>query len=97
MAVGTQVTSSQIDQQITALAVQMRKVMEAVSNLSLNVNGQGNGPAFLEAAGYSETDAAAAQDAISHLNTVAALYHGTAAQPSAFDFNNQLSEFWGGQ
>lgn len=97
MPVGTPINSSQIDQQITLLAVQMRKLMQAVSNLSVNVNGQGNGPAFLEAAGYSAADAAEAQNAISYLNTVAAVYFGTASQATNFNFNQELSQYWAGQ
>jgi hypothetical protein len=34
---------------------------------------------------------------ISYLNTMAAIYFGTAAQPSPFNFNNQLSEVWAGR
>lgn len=95
--VGTQITSYQLDQQITGLAVQMRNLMQAVSNLSVNVNGQGNGLAFLEACGYSTTDAATAQSAISYLNTVAAVYFGTAAQATQFNFDQELSQYWAGQ
>lgn len=97
MSVGAPITSDLISRQVTDLAVQMRKVMQAVVNLSVNVNGQGNGLAFLEAAGYDAADAAEAQNAVSYLNTVAGVYFGTAAQPAEFNFNQQLSQYWAGQ
>lgn len=97
MSVGLQLSSAQIDQQITALAVQVRKLMRAVANLSMNVNGQGNGIAMLEAAGYSAADAAMAQSAISYLNTIAGVYFGTATQATDFNFDQELSQYWAGQ
>jgi hypothetical protein len=92
---------------ITSLAVNLRDVMRKIANTSLAVNGQGDGLAYLESIGYSGTanpanpggvsDAALAQTIISYLNTVAGVYFGTATQASEFDFDQQLSEFWGGQ
>lgn len=97
MSVGGQISSATIDGNITALSVAMRNLMTAVQNLSLNVNGQGEGLAFLESIGYGSEDAATAQAAISYLNTVAGVYFGSASQPSDFDFNQQLSQYWAGQ
>lgn len=97
MPVGAPITSDQVSRQITDLAVQLRKVMEAVSHLSVNVNGQGNGLVFLEDTGYNATDAAAAQNAISYLNTIAGVYFGTATQATTFNFHQQLSQYWAGQ
>lgn len=97
MSVGLQLSSSQIDQQITALSVQVRKLMRSIANLSMNVNGQGSGTAFLEAAGYSAADAATAQSAISYLNTIAGVYFGTAVQATDFNFDQELSQYWAGQ
>jgi hypothetical protein len=82
---------------ISDCAVQLRKVCEGIQNLSTNVNGQGAGQATLQAAGYNTADATTALAAISYLNTMAALYYGSAAQPTAFNFNNQLSQYWGGR
>lgn len=97
MTVGVQLNSGNIDQQITNLAVAMRDLMEAIAFLSQNVNSQGNGIAVLEAAGYTPTDATTASNTISVLNNVAQIYFGKVAQPSAFDFNNDLAPFWGGR
>jgi hypothetical protein len=96
MTVGNQLNSSQIDRKISLLAVQLRDVMQAISNLSMNVNGQGAGLAFLEAAGYTNTDAPVALAAISYLNTMAGVYFGTASQSSDYNFDQQLSQFWAG-
>lgn len=107
MPVGATIGSGQVDNIITALAVQLRNVMQEISNLSLAVNGQGAGLAYLESVGYSGTanpanpggvsDAQLAQNIISYLNTVAGVYFGTATQGTAFNFNQQLSEVWAGR
>lgn len=97
MSVGRQTTSNEYDQLITSVSVQMRDALRAAYNLSRQVNGQGNGLAVLQAAGYSADDAAVAQAAISYLNTVAGVYFGNATQASAFDFDQELSQYWGGR
>ena len=107
MPVGAVIGSSQIDNIITALAVDMRNIMQQVVNLNLAVNGQGAGLAYLQAVGYSGTsnpanpgsvsDAALALSVISYLNTVAGVYFGTATQGTTFNFNQQLSMVWGGR
>jgi hypothetical protein len=105
--VGAVIGSDQVSNIITALAVQLRDVMQRIANLSLAVNGQGAGLAYLTSIGYSGTanpanpggisDAAFALSMISYLNTVAGVYFGTAAQTPAYNFNQQLSEVWAGQ
>jgi hypothetical protein len=90
-------SSATIDNDITTFSVSMRNLMTAVQNLSLNVNGQGDGQAFLESVGYDSGDATTALNAISYLNTVAAVYFGDAAQADEYDFNQQLSQYWAGQ
>jgi hypothetical protein len=97
MTVGNQLTVTTVNSAITNLSVQTRILMTAISNLSVNVNGQGGGLALLEAIGYASADATSALAAISYLNTVAGVYFGTAAQTPAFNFNQELSQFWGGQ
>jgi hypothetical protein len=107
MPVGAVIGSGQVDNIITALAVQLRDVMQHISNLNLAVNGQGAGLAYLTSVGYSNaanpanpgsvSDAALALSMISYLNTMSAVYFGTAAQTPAYNFNQQLSEVWAGQ
>jgi hypothetical protein len=107
MPVGAVIGSGQVDNIMSALAVQLRTVMQQIANLNLSVNGQGQGLAYLQAVGYSNaanaanpggvSDAALALSVISYLNTMSAIYFGTAAQPSPFNFNNQLSEVWAGR
>lgn len=105
--VGAVIGSAQIDNTITALAVGLRDISQQIINLSLLVNGQGDGEAYLESIGYSNdanpanpggvSDAAWALALIGYLNTVAEVYFGTAAQPSSFNFNQELSQVWAGQ
>jgi hypothetical protein len=107
MPVGAVIGSGQIDNIITALAVQLRDVMQHIANLNRAVNGQGAGLAYLTSVGYSGTanpanpggvsDAALALSVISYLNTVAGVYFGTAAQTPAYNFDQQLSMVWAGQ
>jgi hypothetical protein len=107
MPVGAVIGSGQMDNIITALAVQLRDVMQHIRNLNLAVNGQGAGLAYLQAIGYSNvsnpanpgsvSDAALALSMISYLNTMSGVYFGTATQGTDFNFDQQLSEVWGGQ
>jgi hypothetical protein len=107
MAVGSTIGSDQVNNILTALAVRVRDTMRQISNLNEAVNGQGQGLAFLESIGFDaapnpanpngDSDAQLAQNIIGYLNTVSALYFGTAAQPSAFNFDQELSQVWAGQ
>lgn len=107
MPVGAVIGSDQVSNIITALAVQLRDVMQRIANLNLAVNGQGTGLAYLQSLGFSNTsnpanpgsvsDAALALSVISYLNTVAGVYFGTATQGTTFNFNQQLSEVWAAQ
>ena len=107
MPVGAAIGSDQVNNIITALAVQLRNVARQVSNLNLAVNGQGQGLAYLESVGYSGdanpgnpggiSDAQYALNMISYLNTVAGVYFGTATQGSTFDFDQELSQVWAGR
>lgn len=93
MTVGTQANSQQIDARLTQLAVQMRNVMANVTYLNTQVNGQGNGLAVLEAAGYSGggnpdnpgsmSDAAYALQKLAYLSTLSGCYYGTVQQGGA--------------
>ena len=87
--------------------MQLRNVMTEIHNLDLSVNGQGAGLAYLESIGFGsapnpanpggDSDAAYALSVISYENTVAQVYFGTAAQPTEFNFNQQLSSVWAGR
>ncbi len=107
MPVGASIGRDQMDNMITSAAVHLRDAMQVISNLNLSVNGQAQGLAYLESIGYSNvsnpanpggiSDAAYALSMISYLNTVAAVYFGTAAQTPAFSFHQELSQMWAGQ
>ena len=107
MPVGAPIGSSQIDNIITALAVNLRNVMRQVYNLNQAVNGQGAGLAYLESIGYSGaanpanpggvSDADLALSMISYLNTMAGVYFGTATQATQFSFDQELSQVWAGR
>lgn len=106
MPVGNQATEASINQAITAYATQLRDLMQNIANLSMGVNGQGAGLAYLQGVGYggssdplnpgSISDAQYALNMISYLNTVAGLYFGTATQSAEFSFHQELSQVWAG-
>lgn len=96
MSVGSQASAATVNQAITDLAVSLRDVLTKISNLSTWINGQGQGLTYLESLGFSASDATTAQNMISYLNTVAAIYFGTATQATDFNFNNALSQMWAG-
>lgn len=110
MPVGAVIGSGQIDNMITSYAVRLRDLMEDIANLSLRVNGQGAGLAYLQRLGYSNdpnpdnpggvSNAALALSMISYLNTPAGIYYGTVPQgdpPAQFSFHQELSQVWAGQ
>lgn len=107
MPVGSVIGSSQIDNVITSLAVNLRNIMQQIHNLNLSVNGQGQGLAYLQSLGYSNasnpanpggvSDAALALSMIGYLTTVAGVYYGTATQTPAFSFDQELSQIWAGR
>lgn len=100
MAIGNQPTVASVNNTLTALTIQLRNVCDLIrmqntpiTNLGQtgleNLGGQGEG--------FSSGDAAAVLAAFSYLSTVAGVYYGTATQSSEFSFDNELSQFWGGQ
>jgi hypothetical protein len=107
MPVGASVGSNQVDNILSALAIQLRDACRQIYNLNLAVNGQAAGLAYLESIGYSGTanpanpgsisDAQLALNMIAVLNTVAGLYFGTATQATTFNFDQQLSALWAGR
>ena len=96
MTVGNNVSADTINSQLTGLSTQLRNTMQQIRNLNQWTNGQNTGLATLEGVGFDPSDAATALSMISYLNTMAAVYYGTAAQPTAFDFDQELSQVWAG-
>lgn len=102
IGVGTQPTNATVNNQLTAMAQQLRNLMQAAVNLSTQVNGTGQGLAFLESIGYSNaanplnpgsiSDAEYALQLIAYFNTIAGVYDGSVQQggsggTGAVDFN----------
>lgn len=107
MSVGNQTSKQIIDNQITGYATELRNVCTQIRQLQTQMAAQGNAEAFLASAGYSTaansgnpgglSDAAYAEELINYLGNVMGVYFGTATQPAAFDYDNALSQVWGGQ
>jgi hypothetical protein len=106
IGVGTQPTSASINNQLTALAQQLRNLLFQAASLSTQVNGTGQGLAFLESVGYgstanplnpgSITDAAYALQMVGYLNALSAVYLG-GTQATGFNYNNALAVLWNSQ
>jgi hypothetical protein len=106
MPVGATIGADQINNTITSLAVRTRDLMEEIRHLDLEVNGQGNGLAYLESIGFDsaanpanpggKSDAQYALDTISYMHTISGVYFGTATQGTAFNFDQALSAVWAG-
>jgi len=108
MAVGRQADKDSIDQDLTDLAVQFRTLCQRARNLNTQVNGQGDGLAYLVARGFdnvtanpdnpgSQTDAAWAHQAVDYFSNLQGVYFGTATQPTDFNYDSAFAVLWGGQ
>ena len=94
-AAGQQPTVASLDGQLTSCALRLRDLCRDVQNLNKQVGKLGS--AGIVALG---TDTAHADDMVTkaaQINTVAALYFGTATQATTFDFNDALAPLWAGQ
>lgn len=90
MPVGGQANASVINQMMSGYSLALREVMTNITNLNTQVNGQGNGLAYLQSIGYASTantsnpgnvsDAQLAQSMIAYLYTLAGLYYGLVQQ-----------------
>lgn len=94
MAAGQPPTLALFNNQLTSFAIQLRHLMEQVSDVNLQVSKQGT--AGLQALGAAPADATDIMNRWSQINTIAALYFGTATQAAAFNFDDALSNVRGG-
>jgi hypothetical protein len=101
MTVGIQPSSSQIDTQMTQLANSLRKIMEQLTDFALQINNMGQ--SGLETAGYDAADATTALQLVGYMTSVTQVYYGLLQQGGSggngaieFNFNNALSQLWGG-
>lgn len=95
MAAGMQPTVTGINQALSSYAQQLRNLCWQISNLNLEIGQLGT--AGLEAIGYGAADAATVVNMAAILNTVAAVYAGTATQAAEYNFNTALAPLWAGQ
>jgi hypothetical protein len=95
MTIGPTLSENQVNNQISTIAVALRDACQNASNFQQWIVEQGT--AGLEAIGFSPADAASLLQTASYLNTIAAIYFGTAAQPSDFNFANATCSVWAGQ
>ena len=107
MPVGTTLSADQMNHILTNLAVNYRKLSQLAANVSIEVTGQGQGLAFLQSIGYSNTpnpanpggisDAVWALQLVNYFSTMSGVWFGTATQTPVFNFNNASALLWAGQ
>lgn len=94
MAVGSQPSEGGINQTLTQLALAIREWAQDAVEQRAYLNKLGL--AQLEALGFTATDAQSVLNMINYMGTVADVYHGTATQATAFNFEDALTPLWGG-
>lgn len=90
MTVGVQPSNGSIDGILTNLAVGIRDLLLAATNLSTEINSQGNGVAYLGQLGYNTapsatnpggiSDAQLAANYIGYFSTLSGVYNGSVQQ-----------------
>lgn len=94
MVAGIQANAARIDEDITNIALALRAACTQARNLNVQVNGAGNGQAYL--AGIGHTDPTTALQYIGYLENMASLYFGLVNLPASFNFDSGLAPSWGG-
>lgn len=95
MAIGNQASVAGINSQLTSYAVQLRNLCDQIKIFNEFIGTLG--AAGLETLGFASADATAVVNTAAIMNTVSALYYGTATQATDYDFDNALSGLWAGQ
>lgn len=94
MSVGNQTSVSQVNQQLSNFAVQIRNDMQSVQTWAQFVVNQGT--AGLEVIGYDSADAATLVTLADYFLNIAGVFFGTATQASAFNYENALLPYTAG-
>jgi len=95
MSVGSQATTATVNNILTSYAVTLRNNCQQISNFNQFVSDLGT--AGLEAIGFAAADAASVISFAAILNTMAALFFGTATQATEYNFSNALAPLYAGQ
>jgi hypothetical protein len=88
-------TEAGLNGQLGNIAITLRNACQQAASFFEGVNAIGAGG--LEGIGFTTGDATAFLAAANYMQTVAAVYFGTAAQTPAFNFDNALAAARGGQ
>lgn len=94
MTAGQPPTLALFNNQLTSLAVQLRHLFDQIADLNLQISKQG--ATGLQTLGASPGDATDIINRWAQINTLAALYFGTATQATTFNFDDALSNVRGG-
>jgi hypothetical protein len=99
MAVGNQPNASNINSVMGHIATDLRDWARRANQFHTAIDGMGaddpSRATALVALGFTQADATNLVYLANVLNTVAAIYYGTAAQTPAFNFDSALSPLWG--
>ena len=81
--------------QLGSISITLRNACQQAADFFEGVNALGT--SGLQAIGFTAGDATAFLAAANYMQTVSAVYYGTAAQTPAFNFDNALAAARGGQ
>lgn len=95
MPAGQQPTIPGLNGSLTGVALRLRDVCRDIANLNQQIGNLGT--SGLIALGTDSPTATDMVNSAAQMNTVAAVYFGTATQATTFDFNDACSSLWGGQ
>ncbi len=106
MGVGNTMTSSQIDNLLTSLTIELRDLAQEITRLNLQMTTSG-GTTWLTAIGYgtaanpanpgSISDTTYASNLTTDMNVLAQLYYGLATLTPAHNYDAEFSVLWAGQ
>lgn len=95
MAIGNQPSASQLNITLSNYVSQMNKLCAAITQLQEYVVAVGSAGLQALPAPFAAPDADSYVQAVNYLNTMAALWYGTAGQATPYNFQNQMTSLVG--
>jgi hypothetical protein len=95
MAIGNQPSVNQLNSMLSSYVSQMNKLCAQIAQLQSYI--VATGVTGLEALSvpFTAADASSYVQAVNYLNTMAALWYGTAGQATPYNFQNQMNSLVG--
>jgi hypothetical protein len=95
VAIGNQPSANLLNNMLSNYVSQMNKLCSQITQLQSYVVGAGAAGLQALPVPFTAADAASYVQAVNYLNTMAALWYGTAGQATAYNFQNQMNSLVG--